>query len=211
MHNITVICTRHKEVGACNSNELLKIIEECRPEVIFEELAPTAYDACYSYNVWGVTKITTLETDAIKIYREYYDIKHIPVLSAEMNKDLHLMHSKVNNRNLQALVDNLISLEGIYGFPFLNSDECEQQLDEIKKLERSLLNDDELYIKAYQCVDNYENDMLKNIYGYSAQNKYDKALMFIGAAHRKTITQKIKEYNDISSVKLNWTFYNNKT
>lgn len=164
MHDITLICTRHKEVGACNANELLKIIEDYQPEVIFEELAPTSYDACYTYNVWGVTKINTLETDAIKIYREYHHVKHIPALSGEMHEDLHLMHSMVNNRSLQVLVDNLISLEGIYGFPFLNCDECEQRLDELKSLERALLKDGELYLRAYQCVDNYEYNMLENIY-----------------------------------------------
>ena len=39
MYNITLICTAHKEVGKCNSVELYKIIEEFKPEIIFEELS----------------------------------------------------------------------------------------------------------------------------------------------------------------------------
>jgi hypothetical protein len=31
-----------------------------------------------------------------------------------------------------------------------------------------------------------------------------------GAAHRKSIMQKIREYEKISEIKLNWNFYNEK-
>lgn len=211
MYNITLVCTRHKEIGACNSTELLKIIEEYQPEVIFEELAPSIYAACYEYNCWGLTSMTTLETDAIKVYRQYHDVKHIPALSTtEMLNDLHSMQRMVANRSLDVLADNLISLMGIYGFPFLNSDEGEQQADKLKALEKSTLNNDEIFSRAWQGVDNYEYDMLQNIYQYSAENHFNQALMFIGAAHRKTITKKIKEYRSKHPLKLNWSFYNNQ-
>jgi len=208
MHNITLICTRHKETGVCNSAELRKIIEEYQPEIIFEELAPTTYDACYEYNCWGLTSMTTLETDAIKVYRQYYDVKHIPALSAEMQNDLRSMHRIVANHSLDALTDNLNSLLRIHGFQFLNSDEWEQRMDELQALEKSLLKDEEVFLRACQCVDNYEYDMLENIYQYSAENEYNNALMFIGAAHRKTITKKIREYQNKHGLKLNWLFYN---
>ena len=79
MYNITLICTRHKEVGACNSAELLKIIECFQPEIFFEEVSPTTYEAYYTYDSSGLTKITTLETDAIKMYLQNHSIKHILV------------------------------------------------------------------------------------------------------------------------------------
>lgn len=208
MYNITLICTRHKEAGACSSAELLKIIEGYQPDVIFEELSQTTYDACYLYNSWGMTDITTLETDAVKQYQQYHHVKHIPALSISMNEDFRLMRKRVANRSLDALTDNLNLLQSIHGFKFLNSDEWEQGLDELKSLEKSLLKDDDFYLRAYQCIDEYERDMLKNIYQYSAENEYKNALMFIGAAHRKTIMQKIKDYKSDYEVKLNWTFYN---
>ena len=40
-------CTRHDEVGKCNSNELYKIIESINPELIFEEIPPSYFDEYY--------------------------------------------------------------------------------------------------------------------------------------------------------------------
>ncbi len=208
MHNITLVCTRHKEAGACNSAELLKIIEEYRPEVIFEELTPLSYDACYSYDYWGLTTVTTLETDAIKLYQQKHHVQHIPALSGSMHKEFRLMRKKIANRSLDSLVDSFDLLHANHGFKFINSHEWVNRLDELELLEKSLLKDDDFYFKAYQCVHNYEHDMLKNIYEYSAENNYEQALMFIGAAHPKTIIDKIREYQNQQPLKLNWSFYN---
>jgi len=207
MQNITLICTRHKETGACNSIELLKIIERYQPEVIFEELRPTRYDAYYTPDCWGMTE-KSLETDAIKQYLQYHDVKHIPALSTEMKEDFRSMRSRIANRSLNALIDNFNLLHSIHGFRFLNSDEWGQKLDELKLLEKSFLKDDEYFLKAYQCVDEYERNMLDNIYNYSAENKFLKALMFIGAAHRNSIIKKIQEYQTKNPLKVNWLFYN---
>lgn len=207
MYNITLICTRHKEIGKCNSEELYKIIDEYKPEVIFEELTPTTYDACYTYSSWGLTKITTVETDAIKMYQQHHNLINIPMLSVGMHDDFHLMHRTVDNLSYRDLAEKLDSLESVYGYQFLNSVECEQLFAKIKKLEKSMLQDDGIFSRAYQSVENYEYDMLENIYQYSAENEYNNALMFIGAAHRKSIIKKIKEYEKVSKMKLDWTFY----
>jgi len=208
MYNITLICTRHKEIGACNSAELLRIIERYQPEVIFEELTPTAYDTYYTQNCWGVIDRTSLETDAIKAYQQNSDVKHIPALSVAMRDDFRLMRKRFANRSLDVMIDNYDLLIANHGFKFINSDEWELRLDELKAFEKSLLKDDDFYLKGYQCVDDYEHDMLRNIYQYSAENEYYTALMFIGAAHRKSIKQKIKGYQNQQALKLNWTFYN---
>ena len=47
MNNITLICTVHEEKGICNINELYKIIERINPEIIFEEINPSAFDEYY--------------------------------------------------------------------------------------------------------------------------------------------------------------------
>jgi len=52
--------------------------------------------------------------------------------------------------------------------------------------------------------------MLQNIYNYSKENQYNQAVFLIGARHRKSIMQKIIEYEKISEIKLNWTIYGNK-
>ena len=48
--------------------------------------------------------------------------------------------------------------------------------------------------------------MLQNIYLYSQDHNYDRAIFTIGAAHRKSIIDKIFEYQKNEKVKLNWIF-----
>jgi len=212
MYNIILICTAHKEIGKCNSIELHKIIDEFRPEVIFEELSLAVYDECY-----GIKNRLTLETSAIKMYLQKQKIVHIPVVGTELAADLdnkfEIMTKNVSYRNL---LDKLMTLEAKYGFKFLNSNLCDELFDNIKMLEKLILKNssDEILFRisqnADEIVDTYENEIIKNIYRYSVQNKYKKALMFIGVAHRKSIMKKLQEIDKKENLKLNWTFYNNQ-
>ena len=47
MYNIILLSTKHIESGKCNSFELYKIIETINPEIIFEEIPPSKFDAVY--------------------------------------------------------------------------------------------------------------------------------------------------------------------
>jgi len=212
MYNITLICTAHSEIGNCNSLELYKIIEEYKPEIIFEELSFASYSQCY-----GTINRVTLETSAIKMYLQNHTVKHIPVVGSELTRDLDSRFAIMTKHDsYRSLIDNLMSLEDAYGFSFLNSKECEQLFEKIEKLEKLILVSecDEVLSRIYQwgnnTINTYENEVLKNVYHYSTENKYDKALMFIGAAHRKSIIKKIQDYENNNKLKLNWTFYGNQ-
>lgn len=210
MYNITLICTAHVEIGKCNSRELNKIIEEFNPEIIFEELSLAVYNECY-----GTQNRITLETSAIKMHLQKYKIAHIPVANSELSQDLvskfQIMTKYAHYRNL---IDSLMSLEENSGFQFLNSEQCDELFEKIRAFEKLILKErgDEIIYRILQwgdeTVDTYENDILKNVYQFSTENKYDKALMFIGAAHRKSVINKIQEYEKNERLKLNWTFYN---
>src|SRR5690606_25909973 len=118
----------------------------------------------------------------------------IPVVGNELTDDLgdkfRLMtkYSDYNN-----LIDNLNLLTEKYGFQFLNSKQCEELFEKMRTLEKVILknsNDEVLFRisqKVDEIVDIYENDIIRNIYLYSAENEYNKALMFIGSAHRNSI------------------------
>jgi hypothetical protein len=47
MYSITLVCTRHEELGKCHSNELHQIIETINLDVIFEEIPPSFFDKYY--------------------------------------------------------------------------------------------------------------------------------------------------------------------
>lgn len=52
--------------------------------------------------------------------------------------------------------------------------------------------------------------MLRNIYNYSKQYPYNKAMLICGADHRKPLKQKLQEYKTKENLKLNWIFYNSQ-
>ena len=58
------------------------------------------------------------------------------------------------------------------------------------------------------AIDKYENEIIENVYEYSRNNKYKKAILLIGAAHKKSIMLKLQDINEIDDFKLNWSFYN---
>lgn len=209
MHNITLICTVHKDMGKCNSKELLKLIKKNKPDVIFEELSETTYRECYELGR------ETLESSAIKMYLEDNNVNHIPVVGTELSDAFTQKHEINKTHNgCNKLFARLLSLQYEYGFNYLNSKYVDQLFDVFTKLEQDIVEyskDDvitNIYKKAYENFDIYENDIVENIYNYSALNTYDKALMFIGSAHRKSIIDKINRKNQKEELKLNWTFYN---
>jgi len=68
-----------------------------------------------------------LEIKAIQAYSQNHNFEYIPVLDIELSKDFEKKLTIVSeNINYQKILDNYISLERVYGFQFLNS---EQQID----------------------------------------------------------------------------------
>lgn len=208
MYNITVICTRHSEVGKCNVSELQKLIEIVQPDVIFEELSPMAFNRCYV-----IQNLFTLESVAIKKYLEKHRVKHIPVVDSEITNEIEeKLNHLIRYAGYTQLIDNLISLEENFGFQFLNSKESIELFERIKAFENLILsqsnNDTKLlFEKVDEIVDKYENEIIRNVYLYSKQHHYSQAILFIGAAHRKSIMQKVEEFNNSEDFKLNWSFY----
>lgn len=227
MSNITLIATRHKEKGLCNAHELFKIIEQICPDVIFEEIPPGKFEAVYSG-----TRQASLEVNTIKAYlQKYQDVHHYPV-----DLDIDEATEKEIKREVAGMpiicrdyseeynyLDGLLSLSSEkHGFPFLNNDRCSELILRKKVLEKAILDalkkdenqrgmDHERLSLAYKHWldqhDNRENEMLRNIYNYMEQKKYEGALFLVGAAHRKPLMQKIQEYESKGEFKLNWRFY----
>ena len=207
MFNITLVCTIHKENGNCNAMELFKIIKDFQPMVIFEELSQNLYSEFYEKRVHN-----TLETDAIKMYLSNHEVKHIPVVNSDLSKEFDKKFKLLTKHfHFRQLVDKLIFLESKYGFPFLNSDDCEEMIEKMNVFGESVKNDSEKTIQLFKkcdiAFDDYENGILQNIYKYCSENKFENAIMFIGAAHRKSIKKKIKIFQNKENIKLNWKFY----
>lgn len=221
MYNITLIGTRHEEEGICKSNELYKIFENINPDVVFEEIPPSYFEKYYI----SKTK-RNLESDTVLKYIENYNIQHIPIDSDDVPpesffKDLEYLYQRIegladiNGFNYRKFSDKNTQYIKTHGFLYTNSDKSIALLDEIQdSIEKGLqkINDQKLF-QIYQdwlkINEKRENKMLQNIYTYSENNTFNKAIFMVGFGHRNSIMQKIGEFEERSDVNINWTFYNN--
>lgn len=212
MFNITIIFTAHKEIGKCNSRELLRIIEKYKPEVIFEEISSAVFDQCY-----GIQNRFTLETNAIKLYLEKGNVIHIPVVSNELADVVSDKYEILTaDADCRYLIDRLCSQEENQGFGFLNSNASASIFANLKLVEESIIlhsKDEKLksiFARANRNIDQYEDEIIENVYEYCVQNNFNKGLLFLGAAHKKSVQLKLQNYNDKVDFKINWSFYNEK-
>ncbi|RTL58802.1 MAG: hypothetical protein EKK37_10790 [Sphingobacteriales bacterium] len=216
MYNITLVGTHHGEIGKSNSDELYKIIESLNPDVIFEELSTDHFDIIYTKpQILGEPP----EVKSIKRYLINHNIRHIPV---DISLNPLLLTNDIENifgafkryEVYKKLEEEQIEMTVKEGFTFLNS-KRNLELSEVKKItERNLIefmpNKNQilrLWNLFYEEQDKRENEWLQKIYNYSKENYYDKAIFTVGAGHRKSIMQKIQEYEKKEEFKLYWSFY----
>lgn len=212
MFNITLISTVHKECGNCNSNKLLRIIENIRPDVIFLEALEnnySHYDQLIS-SQFGIYK-ERLELKTIQKYSQIHTFEYIPVLDIGLSNEFETKSGIASkNKDFQRLLDNYHSLEMEGGFHFLNSEKSIVLQEEMRELENRIIQDKILLQKVDSTIDAYENSMLHNIYSFCNNKTFNTAIFMCGSAHRKSIIEKIGEYEKKETIKLNWTFYNDK-
>ncbi|MGE4346867.1 MAG: hypothetical protein AB7D46_05575 [Flavobacteriaceae bacterium] len=210
MYNITLISTVHKEIGKCNSDELYKIFESINPDVIFLE----AFEENYSeydkmlFSQFGVYK-ERLELKTIQTYSQNHTFEYVPVLDIGLSDEFETKIKIVSeNNDCQRLLDNYTLLEMDGGFQFLNSKKSIVLQEEMREFENRIIDNETMRQKVNASIDAYENSMLRNIYSLCKEKSFNTAIFMCGAAHRKTIIEKIGEYEKKTEIKLNWTLYN---
>jgi len=213
MYNITVISSFHNNIGNCNPNELLKIIDDLQPEVIFEELNIDSFNRIYSEG----NSPNSNEAKAIIRYLKKYPIEHIPVDTYQFEySELFDGGNKIGriNSEYKYLWCEHLSRINKHGYTYLNSNDCIKNVDRLKKLEISTLDkiNDEKLIASYKkelIINEKRNfEILRNIYHYCKQKPFDKAVLICGVDHRLGLKQKIREFRSSDNFKLNWYFYN---
>jgi hypothetical protein len=76
MYNIILVCAHHSEFGKCNSDELYKIIESIRPDIIFEELTQDLFDMFYKENN---IPFELPEIKSVRRYIKNHTTSHFPI------------------------------------------------------------------------------------------------------------------------------------
>lgn len=209
MQHITFISTVHVEIGKCNPEELFKIIEGLSPEVIFLEADDQTYTGYeqFLFSTYGVYH-KKLEIAAIQRYSQTTSFEYVTVCEGSLSDAFHRKNKIVcEDKRLQNLIDNFNSLEAKRGFLFLNSQECINLQEEMRRLETMILHNDDLHIEVKADIDAYENSMIRNIHSHSRNNHFKTAIFMCGAAHRKAIIEKIEKSETEEQVNLTWTVF----
>lgn len=217
MQNIILISTEHVESGKCNSDELLKILESIKPDVIFEE---EPKDKKYYLTYSDPNSFKSLEIQTIIKYKENQDIINIPV-DKPMNDyaSLYLLdlftHIFKQNQDYRNIINDHCILRNENGFKYLNSKEISHLNEKMNTLEKQIILSNgalsidliNLYSQFQQEVDAREIKMIENIYYFTKNNKFYNAVFFLGFRHRDSIRKKISQFKLENSIQINWMFY----
>ncbi len=218
MKHIFIISTEHVESGKCSSSELTKIIESIKPEVIFEEEPnDDKYHSYYS----DQNSFKTLEIQTILNYKQNHSVVNIPVdkpineyASLKLLEFFTEMFKHFPDYNI--LVIEHCFLRNNYGFTYLNSKECSELNEKRILIEKHIISESgkarnelsNLYNQFHQEVEAREITMIDNIYQYSKSNKFEKAVFFVGYAHRESLRKKLSELKIFNKNQISWEFYN---
>ena len=216
MYNITLVSSIHSELGKCTPEEFYQIVAAINPDIIFEEICPNLFDILYNGKE---NPYDTLEVKTVKMHLRDHDIKHIPI-DIEPDPNYTLQDTKYmfgNFKKFEAymkLENEQNTMTENDGFAFLNSKRLMEIIEEKKLLELGLMNFlinrmqlSRIYNLFYEEHETRENKWLENIYNYSKVNSYNNALFYCGASHRKSLMQKIEDFEKKENFKLNWAFY----
>lgn len=215
---ITLIFSIHEELGACNSQALLKIIEAIAPDVIFEELSESLYQQAYHSKT-----LHNLESVAIREYTSKCNIPHLPVDTYEKPFKYESLQNALFNRlfhgagyessQLRSFQDKVRSVIGKFGFHYLNDDANDGNFEELDALVQKVLHKlddpelDHIFSLNQNVILNREVVILDNIYAHCKEHTVKNGLMLIGSGHRKSIMRKIEERKHPSDVPIHWQFY----
>lgn len=217
MRNVTIIFTQHTESGKCNSKELFEILQMFTPDVIFDEIPLLYFDAFY------ISKTRrTLESDAVNEFSKWNVVEIVPIdvdTSQELLRYQHQVLSMFSaffrNQDYVKLDIEKENMAKSKGFEYLNGPDFLRYLEKKELSERQIIasstNREELksLYDLFRSInhDTREEAMLRNIYSYSRDNQFNKAVFLIGAEHRRSIMDRIKTSQESSSLQLNWKLY----
>ncbi|MCG2460830.1 hypothetical protein K8352_08720 [Flavobacteriaceae bacterium F89] len=209
MQNITLISTIHKKIGKCTADELCEILEEVSPEVVFLEALDNTYSN-YDKTMFSTFGLYhgKLEIEAIQKYSNHTSVEYVPVLDNGLPDLFDEKYKGVlENNQLQQMLDEFNLLAKSKGFQFLNSQLCLDLHQKMRTFEDHLLRNTQLNATVIADINAYENSMMQNIYSYCIINRFEKAVFLCGSAHRESLIEKIRHFQEKENMEINWVVY----
>ncbi len=215
MGRITLVCTAHVEVGLCNENELVGILQAVDPDVIFEELRSADFDSFY-----GDTSKHTLEMRAITSFLKSRQVRQVPVDNYEFPESfgpkLRALERFVESRSREycAVIDEMHQMKFEFGFRYLNSPNFVAHVKKSEHLyEQAVItygNDaaHKLHLTWNEQMRNRDSSMLENIYAFCRKSDFMNGVFLVGAGHMPAIVEGIENRMNEQSSPIDWKFWN---
>ncbi|RYY46918.1 MAG: hypothetical protein EOO06_13470 [Chitinophagaceae bacterium] len=213
---ITMIGSTHRELGHCTADALVSLFSMISPDVIFEELPPSLLDTYYKSK-----NASNLESMVIERYTEIYGVPHFPVDTDDMptesfKRSFEMLDQRIRgldngfgDRYRKALAVKNAN-RAIGGFPYLNSEYFERDKDLIDRtfeIGLGMLCDDHLnecYASWQALNERRELEMIENIGRHCTESHFRNAVFTIGAAHRKSILDKVESSRFVERFDVRW-------
>jgi hypothetical protein len=212
MKRVSVIFTEHEENGLANIAGLVGILERIKPEVIFLECPPSAFD---NYLKGTHAK---LESTAVNRYREIHPVELVPVDLPTPDAAFFANYRDFIERIARTgpEYDRLARLHReyvcAYGFAYLNSAHCSDlfsKLHEASLTALARLADEKLAERYDSWIETNkarERGMMTNIENHSRRVPFSRAAFLVGAAHRQSIIDLSASEPGATSSTIQWDF-----
>lgn len=212
MKRVSVVGTVHAEEGFADVPELLKILSQIAPDVIFLEIPETVFDD----NRTGVRR--NLESTAARQYRNNRHVDLIPVdlptPDEEFFRNDRQLHEAIERKSSEyrRLVDWHSQYVRAYGFAYLNSDHYSTlaaQLHQAMLAAIAELGDRrlaELYDFSIRTDELRDIAMVASIEGYPRRIAYTNAPLLVGASHRRSIRGLTTAKSVADAATVEWDF-----
>lgn len=210
--HVSVVCSVHHETGRATVGELLSILEFLKPDVVFLELVPSNFAS------WFDGRRTCLEATAADAYRRRHRVPLVPVDLAEPDlefaRESNYLLDRVEEANpeyvrLTALNRRLVAT---HGFAYLNSVDSNAHWEAIQEAMRTTvasLGDDRLneaYASWAQVHELREAAMVKGVEDYATGSPFERGVLLVGLAHRKSIRDRVVDARGDGSGPVRWDF-----
>lgn len=207
---VSLVATYHAECGTVTASALLAMLERIQPEVVFAEIPRTHIDA------WRDGSHGTIESVAVARYADIHPIDVVPVDSPKPQnsffRDWQELSRVIERTSLvyRRLVDLNTDRMCTGGFAYLNSDDCVQAWADIYREERETIEYisnprlRDMYARVRDLNDRRDLEMLKNIRAYCASTAQGCGAFLVGAAHRKSLIEKIRDSDDAATSRIEW-------
>jgi hypothetical protein len=210
MRTVTLVCSLHRENGACNAAELLKLLRVLDPDVIFGEVLqsdPNFYHP-RSLESQAVTRFLALKSCHCVCVDRY----EVPPDFREITDSVFDFVCEMNPEYL-ALEEHRDHATYLNGFAYLNSAAFAQLIIQMSAIEEHTvrLSGKQDLIRGLTSWRNFTQDreraMVYCIHSYCRDNAFDRGVFLVGAAHRSGVAKAIEEAPDADALVIDWKLH----